>query len=315
MNIERYTPEHSHEWDEHVSHSRNGTFLHQRGYMDYHRDRFTDHSLMARDSRGRLVAVMPACEDDDTLWSHKGLTFGGWIMHPNRCDADVMLSIMELTLKHLKSEGFKHLVYKTVPHIYHRPFADDDQHALCRMGARWTESNVSSCIDLSNPLPFDRGNRANVNRARRSGVAVDIDSNGVLHDFWHVLEDVLRNNHKTAPVHTLSEIQMLQNRFPDNIRLHTATLDGKVVAGVVIYLSNDVAHCQYIASSPDGRENKALALLFHDLVEHYRRQGCRWFDMGTSNECHGEVLNTSLMEQKNRFGGRAVAYNIFTLDV
>ena len=33
-------------WDDYVSRARNATFLFYRAYMDYHADRFLDHSLM-----------------------------------------------------------------------------------------------------------------------------------------------------------------------------------------------------------------------------------------------------------------------------
>ena len=44
--IKRYTPELAKEWNQFVAESKNGTFLFDRNYMDYHSDRFNDHSLM-----------------------------------------------------------------------------------------------------------------------------------------------------------------------------------------------------------------------------------------------------------------------------
>ena len=44
--IVRYTAEKADEWNAFVAESKNGTFLFNRGYMDYHADRFVDHSLM-----------------------------------------------------------------------------------------------------------------------------------------------------------------------------------------------------------------------------------------------------------------------------
>ena len=59
LRIEQYTPMHAKEWDSLVDASRNGTFLHKRGYMDYHADRFADCSLMFY--RGdEPVALLPA---------------------------------------------------------------------------------------------------------------------------------------------------------------------------------------------------------------------------------------------------------------
>ena len=35
-------------WDDFVENARNATFLFKRDYMDYHADRFADHSLIVR---------------------------------------------------------------------------------------------------------------------------------------------------------------------------------------------------------------------------------------------------------------------------
>ena len=62
MNIRRYTHHDQEAWDTLVRNARNATFLFFRQYMDYHSERFTDHSLLFYDSKGNLVAAMPANE-------------------------------------------------------------------------------------------------------------------------------------------------------------------------------------------------------------------------------------------------------------
>ena len=50
--IRRYTADRADEWNLFVAASKNGTFLFDRRFMDYHSDRFRDHSLMVyRDGR------------------------------------------------------------------------------------------------------------------------------------------------------------------------------------------------------------------------------------------------------------------------
>ena len=84
MNIHRYTSSDKPIWDAFVRASKNGTFLFERDYMDYHRDRFFDHSLMFLDDKGRLVALLPANEVEldgvRHLYSHQGLTYGGFVL-------------------------------------------------------------------------------------------------------------------------------------------------------------------------------------------------------------------------------------------
>ena len=64
------------EWNQFVKNSKQGTFLLDRSYMDYHSDRFTDHSLLVY-RQGKLYALLPANERDHTLYSHQGLTYAG----------------------------------------------------------------------------------------------------------------------------------------------------------------------------------------------------------------------------------------------
>lgn len=312
IEILRYDPSMASRWDEMVGASRNGTFLHQRAYMDYHSDRFADCSLVAwRD--GKPCALLPACVEDATLYSHRGLTYGGWLVPLKHYDATVMLEVMDAACDWMAGHGISRLVYKPVPHIYHRYPCEEDLYALFRHGAMLTEVNISTTIDLSCPLPLDRGNKSGLNAARKAGIGVGESDDWQA--YWDLLGSLLGSRYDTRPVHSLDEITLLHDRFPDHIRLYTATLHDELLAGVVMYLSAPVAHCQYIAASPAGKQMKALTLLFDHLIGSYRDLGYRYFDFGISNEDHGRYLNAGLVQQKSRLGGRGVVYNTFEITI
>ena len=299
-------------WDETVRQSRNGTFLHERGYMDYHSDRFKDCSLIAlRD--GKPCGLLPANIDGDTLWSHRGLTYGGWILPHRHFDTTVMVEVMDRAVEWMRANGLKHLVYKAVPHIYHRYPCEEDLYALFRHHATLIETNVSTTIDLTNPIPLDRGNKSGANAARKAGIKVGASDDW--EGYWRLLSSLLDERYGTHPVHTLDEILLLQGRFKEHIRLYSATHDGELLAGVVMYLSSPVAHCQYIGASPQGKESKALTLLFDWLIGECSRQGFRYLDFGISNEDHGRYLNEGLVRQKCRLGGRGIVYNTFDISI
>ena len=63
-----------------MSKGKNSTFLFQRDFMDYHSDRFMDHSLLVFKDE-KLIAVLPGNQVDNTVYSHQGLTYGGLIVH------------------------------------------------------------------------------------------------------------------------------------------------------------------------------------------------------------------------------------------
>jgi hypothetical protein len=78
LTVRPYTPADTVAWDALVERSRNGNFLHRRGYMEYHADRFVDSSLIVeRDSE--VVAVFPANKQGSLVTSHGGLTYAGLI--------------------------------------------------------------------------------------------------------------------------------------------------------------------------------------------------------------------------------------------
>lgn len=310
--IIRYESSMAARWNEFVRQSRNGTLLHERGYMDYHSDRFTDCSLVAL-REGKLCALLPACVEGDTLWSHRGLTYGGWLMPLKHFDATVMIDVMDAACQWMSENGIKRLVYKPVPHIYHRYPCEEDLYALFRHQARLIETNISTTIDLTCPLPLDRGNKSGLNAARKAGIQVGPSEDW--QGYWHLLSSLLDERYGTRPVHTLDEMWLLQSRFPENIKLYTATLHGELLAGVVMYLSHPVAHCQYIGASPQGKDIKALTLLFDHLINESQQQGYRYFDFGISNEDHGRYLNEGLVRQKSRLGGRGIVYNTFEINL
>lgn len=310
--IIRYESSMAARWNEFVRQSRNGTLLHERGYMDYHSDRFTDCSLVAL-REGKLCALLPACVEGDTLWSHRGLTYGGWLMPLKHFDATVMIDVMDAACQWMSENGIKRLVYKPVPHIYHRYPCEEDLYALFRHQARLIETNISTTIDLTCPLPLDRGNKSGLNAARKAGIQVGPSEDW--QGYWHLLSSLLDERYGTRPVHTLDEMRLLQSRFPENIKLYTATLHGELLAGVVMYLSHPVAHCQYIGASPQGKDIKALTLLFDHLINEIQQQGYRYFDFGISNEDHGRYLNEGLVRQKSRLGGRGIVYNTFEINL
>lgn len=306
MEIKRYSPKYARQWNAAVDASRQGTFLFRREYMDYHSDRFEDFSLMAVDG-GIVKGVLPANIRDGELFSHGGLTYGGWATPARGFDANGMLALWREMNAFLSAEGVRQVHYKPVPWIYASVPAEEDSYALFRSGAVMDTCQVSSVIDLRSPVGFDSNARRNVRKGIADGVVVS-DSRD-FESFWHILDGVLAMRYGKQPVHTLDEILLLSGRFPDNIRLKVArSAEGEMLAGVVMYYSRRVAHAQYIAASERGRGCGALPVLFDRIIADAAAGGFSYFDFGISCERGGNYLNEGLQRQKSGFGGRGVNY-------
>lgn len=311
MKIVPYSEAYKDSWNAFVQTSKNGLFLFDRNYMDYHKDRFPDASLMAFKDNGDLVAVIPANTRGKTIQSHGGLTFGGVVSAPD-ISTTRFLEAFKSMVDYYRGHGFETLGYKVIPALYHEYPAEEDLYALFLIGAECTKREVTSAIQPARRLPMRKGRKAEVKRAHKLGLTVAESDRWV--DFWGILKANLDRKHGLKPVHTVDEIRMLHDRFPSNIRLFTACRGTEIQAGTVIYESRRVAHTQYIGCTEEGQETGSLDLLITHLVDSVFL-GKAYFDFGISNENQGRFLNRGLIEFKEGFGARSITHATYSIDL
>lgn len=335
--VRRYTSDRKEQWDRFVSVSKNGTFLFLRDYMDYHADRFHDHSLLFYDDKEHLIALLPGNESGalsevgtasqgganafrpSVYYSHQGLSYGGFILDFHTRAAEV-LRLFDVLLDYLRVNHFEALYYKQIPSIYHRCPSQEDDYALWRCGGVLESCNISCTVQLHGVCLPD------VERRRRRGyknalsVGFKILKDAPLSDFWPIMLDNLRTRYNAVPVHTLQEMQLLQKRFPQHIHCYLAVrgTGGQTVpeAGAILYETPQTVHVQYGHATPEGKATGALDLLYLTLIENYAHDSrYLYFDFGTSNEQGGLYLNENLIAQKEGFGGRGIACRTFKIDL
>lgn len=303
-----YAPAHAAAWDAFVRRARNGVFLFERAYMDYHADRYDDASLMLWHG-DELRAVLPAHRAGHDRVSHGGLTFGGLVLHP-ASGAQEVLDGIERICEALHERSAARLVYRPVPHIFHTQPSEDDLYALHRLGARTQRVDLCTTIDLERRPPLAKGRRHALAKARRAGIEVHTSTD--LAPFWSLLEQTLARQHGIAPTHRLDEIGLLASRF-GQIALHVAGRGDEVLAGVLSYDYGTVLHTQYMAASPEGRETGALDAVVAHLIDAAAVRRQRWFSFGVSSFDGGHQLNAGLVAQKEMFGGRSTVLQTLEL--
>ncbi len=311
MNIIKYINSDKSLWDDFVKNSKNSHFFFLRDYMEYHNDRFIDASLMFYDNREKLIAILPANRVDDTLYSHQGLTFGGLIID-KKIRAEEIIQIFSILIEYLKEKKIKNFIYKSIPHIYHKIPAQEDLYALFIYNAKLYRRDISSTIDLREPIRYSKGRKWSINKAKKEGVKISISDD--YKEFWKLLNVVLQENHNAQAVHRLEEMELLANRFKKNIKLYLAYRENQLLAGAVIYENENIVHTQYLANSRVGRDIGALDLLIDYLIKDVYANK-RFFDFGISNENGGRYLNSGLISQKESFGARAIAHDFYELEI
>jgi len=317
MPIERYRAEMADQWDGFISgQAINGNFLQSQRFLGYHPEgRFVDASLVYRDAKGNLRALIPAAEVDDhgerLFYSHPGTTYGGPIVDAKTCSARRMQALLSELEEWLRSDGYDCALLKLPPDfMWTRPEAPLMEYLFQLNG--WHETcELTTYIDFSdyreNTLSnFSQGKRTNVNNCLKQGLQVepvDIDSPEVERMYDLLCANLSR--HGVRPVHTMDELRLLAGELIAGENEVLVVRDGERVVGGgwVFYFANQgMAHTQYLCADDEYSKLSPMTFLYYSVIERCREKGFRALSWGISTEEAGRVLNQGLTESKESFG-------------
>ena len=306
--IQTYQPEHKAQWDAFVKTSKNGTFLFQRDFMEYHQDRFQDTSrLIFKDEK--LLAVVPANLSDGDMHSHQGLTYGGIVVNADLKFNDY-LEVVKTLLKQLEKEGIDTFYLKEMPSFYCNAPSEESSYVLFLLQAVCYRVDLGMTIDYRNSLSFSRTRKRGVSRAQEAGLIIKEETQ--FDAFWNeVLIPNREEIHQVKPTHTLEEIQLLHSRFPEAIRQFNVYHKDTIVAGATLFITKTTVHVQYAAATDSRQELGSLDLLFHTLIPMFETK--QYFSFGISNEQQGMQLNEGLNYWKESFGARSFVHRFYTV--
>lgn len=311
ITVKKYSDEHRNIWNEFCKNAKNSLFMFQREYMEYHKNRFKDHSLLFYDN-DELIAVLPISQNGNIFISHGGLTYGGFITG-EKIKQHSMNECFDVLFSYCKDNNINKVIYKTIPHIFHKNPAEEELYALFIKKADVLKIEPSTVLDLKNPFRMPKGRKSQISRAKREGVVVE--KTVCKEDYINFIDlenKILKEIHNTTAVHTAEEIYYLHTNFPENIHLYTAKLNDEIIAGSIVYEYDQVIHTQYLAANEEARKIGALDLTIFNIISEYK-ESKEYLDFGISSENGGLILNEGLISQKEGFGGRTNVYKTFEL--
>jgi len=297
-------------WNVFIGLAKNGTFLFHRDFMEYHNDRFRDYSLIVLDNE-KWVAVLPANVVGNEVFSHQGLTYGG-LVYNEKLKLAAVIEIFKGILSFLNENKIEQLQLKLIPSIYHQKPAEELNYALFLAEAKLVRRDSLAVIDLSKPYSISKTRKECIRRGIKNNLVIKEELNFKL--FWdEVLEPNLDRKHQAKPVHSIAEIEMLQQKFPNNIRHFNVYQDNKIVAGTTIFISENVAHPQYVSGMNNKNELGSLDFLYHHLITSVFKDK-HFFDFGISNEEQGKKLNEGLVFWKESFGASIIVQDFYEVE-
>lgn len=279
--------------------------------MDYHQERFHDFSLLIYKEK-KLVALLPANKVEDKLYSHQGLTYGGLILKKDIGFKDVV-EVLKVSFNYLLDNNFKSLYVSLLPNIYKTYPSDEINYLMFKLDAKLIKRETSSSILISDKLKIQPNRLQGKKKADKLNLIIKEEE--TFNDFWNlVLIPNLKETYKAKPVHSIKEISLLKERFPNSIRQFNVYYKDKIVAGTTIFETQKVAHVQYISANNEKQKLGSLDYLFEDLINNIFKNKI-YFDFGTSNKNDGHNVNEGLIYWKEGFGARTIVQDFYEINL
>ncbi|KAF2335144.1 GNAT family N-acetyltransferase [Flavobacterium daemonense] len=299
-------------WNDFIALAKNATFLFHRDFMEYHKDRFEDFSLLIFEDE-KLKAVLPANIKGKSVHSHEGLTYGGLIFL-SKLKAEKAEVILDEILSFLKENQIETFYYKPIPDFYFSKGNRELDFFLFKRNAISERKEMNMAVNLQLPLKISKSKMKHFRRIEN--LDLDIVEEYDFEPFWdQILEPRLLEKFNVKPVHTKAEIAHLKQKFPQNIRQYSVYQNDEIIAGITIFETENVIKSQYGATSKKGEEVRALDFLFINLIHKYKRKGKHFFDMGIVNEDNESGYHPGLLKQKEELGCAVYNQDFYKIDL
>ncbi|MFV7234692.1 hypothetical protein [Flavobacterium sp. ZB4R12] len=141
-------------WNAFIGQAKNATFLFHRDFMEYHKDRFEDFSLMIFETE-KLVAVLPANRVGDAIYSHQGLTYGG-LVYSHKINGERVEGILDSLLNFFKENLIKSFYFKPIPLFYSSKGNAEMDFFVLKKGAFLDKKEMNLAINLVMPLAISK---------------------------------------------------------------------------------------------------------------------------------------------------------------
>ncbi len=309
IKIEKYKQTDKNIWDFFIEKAKNATFLFKRNFMDYHNKIFNDYSLLIYE-KNNLIAVFPANIDNNIIYSHQGLTYGGLVINSEMKLNKYVIIFREILLFFF-NENIKTIYYKSMPVFYTLLPAQEDEYIMFLINAKTIRIDTTITINNKNRVTFQKRRQRSIKKSIKNNFIIREDND--FSTFWNeILTPNLKKRFGKKPVHSLIEITQLASNLPKNIKQINIFDKDKIIAGCTIFETEKVAHAQYISASDFGRKSGAIDELFNYLISNLFNKK-DFFDFGICNEENGRKINHGLLDWKEGFGARTYTHKHYKI--
>lgn len=298
--IKKFLKDNENEWETFVKQAANGTIYHTRQFLNHHKDKFIDESIMIYHN-DILVCVLPCCQDGELYFSHKGSTYGGPIFSSKLFyKVEKMKEIIEQILAYYNHN----IQFRIANSIYH--YESDSlllyllqQHLNLHLELSWFIQKEDNLIEkIQNKRNKERYLKFIQNKNIQCISSHSTNDNYIL--FYSLLSFNLLKKFNTKPTHdTLENFLFFKDSIPKHHSLYIVCDDSTIYGGVfVVKVTNKCWYTFYITHNDSIKNNPSIFYIMNNIQEDARRENVKYIDYGLTTENQGKCLNMGLSKFK-----------------
>ena len=303
------------EWDSFIEHSKGSTLHSYRKFLNYHKDKFQDSSLMFYHNNN-LVAVLPGVLLENSFISHPGASYGG-LIYKEGLKIDTLYKIHEEILNYSKENKVHKIEFRFPYSIISKHYFDSYKYIL-HSHSPIIYREVSQFIDLTK-FKEEKSFSDNFKRILNKNYNLktsEAKNEKDIENFYNILCDNLLK-HDTEPTHTLSELKFILKNLASQSRLFvTKDTNSNIVSGSFALLLNDVTpHLFYLCTDNSYLSKSPLVKTIYDVSKYFKLKDSCYLNLGISTENRGQILNYGLNNFKEKFNTQGTFRETIIIDI
>lgn len=268
----------------------------------------------------RLVGALEGVVSDGVLLSGHSAPFGGPDLASPDPSVEDVVALVSGALAALRQDGVRTARIRARPLVYSAA-ESLVEYALLDQGFAVEHCDLNMHVDLSAFAPADdvldllrSRKRRYVRAALRQEVELaEVDDGEGLATLHAIIAGNRRAKGRPEPL-GLDYLRRARAAFPGRIRMQLLLVEGRAVAGAVVYRVLDgIDQVVHWADAP-GEERSPMDLLAYLVYADCLRRGARLVDLGPASDDQGR-LNPGLAEFKRSVGAAPGTRKVFTAAV
>ena len=319
--VQKYNKKLLNQWDSFINLSNNGTVFQKQQFLSYHQHRkFKDCSLIIK-YKEQIVALFPAAEivENNTkcFYSHPGASYGG-IVTKEKIPFKLINEIIIAIELYLQKNKFDSVFLINSPKIYCTTQNDSLEYLLTWNKYNKKEEYISHAVKLTNTqavskLLSKRKYRYLQNNEQLKKIKfkkLNVNKNLKEIEMFYDILYVSKQIYSVTPTHTLDEIIILLNLFPNEIELYISLNQNKIIGGYMILHANTNTSLVFYNVILNKSKYKQVAMLqLYHSMKLAKQRGQQFIDFGVSHLPEDEnplAPKFSLIQFKEQLGAVGV---------